>query len=628
MKQRQRAVFTTCCVLIVFILATVVSDIFAQAAKQRSEINAKDKWKLEDMFASDAAWEQQYSALEANIPRMDVFNGKLGTSAQTLLQCLELYDSLKVIDDQLVVYSGLKRDEDARISKYAEMVDRITALESRLNEASSFIEPELLSIDSAKLFGFMKNEPRLKKYQFYFESTFRTKQHILSDREEAILAKATPLTSSLEAIFNLIDNADISFGTIKDDNGNDVQLTRERYSLILDGNNRRMRRDASNLYGRTYWKYMNGLSGTLSASVKKDYFIATSRNYPTCLDWKLDENNIPTSVFHNIIAAANANLAPLHKWAKIRKRILGLDTLKSYDLYASLLKEEPRSFTYEEAKKMLQIALAPLGKTYLTDMQKGFDSGWIDVYETEAKQTGAYNWGTYISHPYVLMNYNGSLDNVLTLGHEMGHAMHAYYTNRNEPYIYSDHSLFTAEVASTCNEAIMMKYLIAHAKDKQEKMFLLNNYIQQIISTVYTQLWFSEFELAIHEQIEKGGALSTDYFRKTYRDIYQKYWGPELVLDSLNEIGGIRIPHFYRAYYVYQYAVGYVAAQALSQKIINNEKGALEAYQRFLSTGQSKYPIDILKDAGVDLTTPDPVARTIQLFGELVDEMEKLLNEK
>jgi oligoendopeptidase F len=600
----------------------------AQAVKQRSEIDAKYKWDLSSIFPDDEAWRKSLEQVKGGLGGFDQYKGNLALSAANVREALKLSDSLSVVAGNLSVYAGLKLDEDNRASKYQEMQSQASDLYSKLSKASSFIQPELLAMDSATLMGYAASDPELKAYTFMLTDLVRSKAHILSDKEEALLSGAGPVLDAPSRIFSMIDDADISFGSIKDENGKDVQLTRERYSAILDGPDRRMRRDASELYNGTYLKYMNGLAASLSSSVKKDYFLAASRKYPGCLEASLDGDNIPVSVFRSLVAAANANLAPLHKWTALRKKILGVDTLYTYDLSATLMKEKPKEYAWEEARALVLAGLAPLGKAYLDDFRKGLDGGWIDVYETQGKGSGGYAWGTYTSHPYILMNYNGSLDHVSTLAHEMGHSMNNLWTNRNEPYQYSGHSLFTAEVASTCNEAILMKYLIANAKDKREKEYLLMKYIEQIVGTFYTQVMFSEFELAIHERVEKGESLSVDFFRKTYRGIYQKYWGPDLVIGPDNDLGGLRISHFYREYYVYQYATSYAAAQVLSDKIARKEPGALEAYYRFLRTGSSDYAVEVLKKAGVDMTTPEPVARTIKLFGELVDQLEQLLNEK
>jgi oligoendopeptidase F len=594
---------------------------------QRSGIDAKDKWRLEDMYPSDTDWQKSYDFLAANYDRLGQYKGKL-SQAGDLLACLQLNDSIGLISDNLYVYANLKLDEDNRESKYQELSDKISALNSKVSAVTSYIEPEILTLTSEQIEGMLAATPALGLYRHYLENLNRTRAHILSDTEENLLASAAPVLGAPSKIFSMIDDADITFGTVKDETGQEVALTRGKYQQLVESANRDVRRGANQQYNKTYLKYINGLGASLASSVKKDYFLAKTRKYPTCLDNSLFANNVPTSVFHNLIGAVRANLAPLHKWAGIRKRILGVDTLYTYDLWANLLPGSSKTYTYEEAKQVVLKGLAPMGKEYLTNFEKGLNSGWIDVYETQGKGSGAYNWGTYSSHPYMLLNYNGTIDHVFTLAHEMGHAMHGQYTNSTEPYVYAGHPLFTAEVASTCNEAVLMKYLLATTKDKEERLNLLIKYIEQIMGTFYTQVMFSEFELAIHDRVEKGEALSVDFFRKTYRQIYQDYWGPELVIDSINDLGGMRISHFYRQYYVYQYATCYAAAQAISQRILEDGNKYLPVYRQFLRTGYSKYAVDVLKDAGVDMTTPEPVNRTIKIFGDLVDQVEKLLDEK
>ncbi len=594
--------------------------------KPRSEIDPQFKWKLEDMYPTIDAWEKDFEFLKANYSRLDQFRGQLTASPENLIAAFKLRDSLGLISDNLYVYANLKLDEDNRISENQERADRISSLNAQLVEASSYFEPEILAMDDAALTSLVAS-PAAADYAFYLKTLIRSKEHILSDKEEALLASAAPVSGSFGRIFNMINDADISYGTIIDENGNEVELTKGRYSNMLESKDRRVRRDANQAYNKAYLKYVNTLGATLASSVKKDHWLAKARKYPTCLDMSLDPNAIPTSVYHKLIEAVNANLAPLHKWASLRKQMMGVDTLYPYDLWVPLVEAGHKKYEYAEAVDLITKGLQPMGKTYLADFSKGLSSGWVDVYENPGKGSGAYQWGTYSSHPYLLMNYSGSMEDVFTLAHEMGHAMHSFYTNQHEPYQYSNHYLFTAEVASTCNEAVLIKYMLEKTKDKQEKIALLNYYITQIIGTFYTQVWFSEFELAIHKRVEDGGALSADFFRQTYRDIYQKYWGPELVIDSINDVGGMRISHFYRQYYVYQYATCYAAAQMLSQRILEKQKGALEQYQQFLNTGSSKYPVDVLKDAGVDMTTSEPVDRTIKLFGSLVDQLEKLLME-
>jgi oligoendopeptidase F len=600
----------------------------AQAVKQRSEIDAKYKWDISSVFKDDAAWQAGYDQLAAGLAQFDQYKGKLAASAANVRDVLKLRNQLSMIGDNLQVYAHLKFDEDNRASKYQEMDSRATDINTKFANACAFIQPELLAMDSAKLLGYADSDPELKEFSFYLKDLVRTKAHILSDKEEALLAGAGSVFQAPSNIYSMIENADMVFGTIKDENGKDLQLSHERRNAILESPDRRMRKDSEDLYQETYLKFANTIAAALSASVKKDYFLASARKYNSCLEASLDGNNIPVSVFTNLIAATNANLEPLHKWAALRKKLLGVDTLYPYDLYATLLKDKPREYTYEEAKATVMQGLSPLGKTYLDEFQKGLDGGWVDVYETQGKGSGAYSWGTYTSHPYVLMNYNNSLESVSTLAHEMGHSVNRLWSNRAQPYQYSDNSLFTAEVASTCNEAILMKYLIANAKTKKEKEYLLVKYIDQIVGTFYTQVMKSEFELAIHERVEKGGSLSVDFIRKTWRDIYQKYWGPDLVVPPAYDVGGMRDDHFYRQYYVYQYATSYSAAQALSDKIVNKEPGAVENYYQFLKAGSYDYPVELLKKAGVDMTTPDPVNRTLKLFASLVDQLDQLASQK
>lgn len=615
---------------VIILLAAFTPEITAQsggAVPQRSDISDQYKWKLEDLYLNDATWEKEFEIFKAGIPRFAEFQGKLGESAETLLRCLKLRDSLENIGDNLYVFSYLKRDEDTRVSRYQEMSDRITALYAQYSGATAFISPEILTIDNLKLQSFINGNEELSVYSYYLNELVRSKEHILSDKEETILALAAPLARAPMDIFTMIDNADIKFGTIYDQDSNLIELTNERYISILRSPNRRARHDASEAFNEAYLKYKNTLAATLAASVKKDYFYSQARKYNSCLEMSLFSDHIPEVVFNNLIDAVRNNLASMHKWASLRKKIMGVDTLQTYDLMVPLVPAQTRKYTYEEAKKIILEALKPLGKQYIADLEKGFNAGWVDVYETEGKRSGGYQWGTYSSHPYILMNYNESLDNIFTLAHEMGHAMHSVYTQKNEPYIYGSNPLFTAEVASTCNEALLMDYLLKKARDKQEKMYLLTQYIENILNTFYSQVRLSEFEKTIHERIETGQAISAEFLQQAYRETQERYWGPDLFIAKDRDIGGMRINHLYRQFYVYKYATSFAAAQDIAQRILKKEKGALEAYLGFLKVGSSKPPVEIIKDAGVDLTTPGPVNATIKKFSELVDEMERLLNE-
>lgn len=615
--------------MVVWMLASMAAAAGGSGAiPQRNEIEKKYQWRVEDIYANQAAWDADYAFVETNYPRIEEFRGRLSESPAVLLQCLKLKDSLDIVLGNLYVYAYLKLDEDNRKSQYQELGGRASALDAKYSEASAFIGPEILAMDSATIMGFIAQDSGLAEYRFYLEDQIRQKAHILNPEEEEILALAGPLTQAPIKIFNMIDNADHKLGRLIDNKGDTIDLTYGRYTRILKGTDRDLRRTANDTVQNSWMKYVNTLATNLGASLDKDEFLTKARKYKTALDWSLDQNNIPTSVYHNLIDAVNANLDTVHKLMALRKKVLGYDTLFTYDLSVSLAPEYDKVYSYEETKQILLNGLKPLGDQYIKDFKKGLESGWVDVFENEGKGSGAYSWGTYTSHPYILMNFDSTIESVFTLAHEMGHSMNSFYTNKTEPYVYHNHPLFTAEVASTCNEAILMKYLLTHAKTKEEKIMLLNHYINQIDGTFIAQTMFAEFELAIHDQVESGGAVSVDYFRKTYRDIFQKYYGPDLVIGPDNDMGCLKLYHFYRTYYVYQYATSYAAAQALSQKILEGDQKALQAYMNFLRTGSSEYPIDVLKDAGVDMNSPEPINRTLKLFGDLIDEMDQLLSEK
>lgn len=624
MKQYQSILAAPFAALLVALLSfTAVAQV--KEAPTRDQIEDAYKWNLADFFVSDEAWEEAFVALRKRIPDAAAFQGRLAESAQTLARCLALNDTLGMQAHRLYVYAYLKADEDNRIGKYQEMGDRARMLYAQLGQVTSYIEPEILTIPDETLRRFIQTDEQLAIYKFYLEDILRRKAHIRSEEVEKILALAGPVTAGPSRIFTMIDDADIKFPTILDENGQEIELTRARYGQILESTNRDVRRAASDAYNDTYKKYMNTLAATLAASVNGDVFYTQARGYESCLERALDSDNIPLSVFHSLIKAASNNLQPLHKYMALRKKALGVDTLFGFDLSVPLVPQSKMEFTYEQAKEYMLEGLKPLGAEYLRSVQKALDSRWIDVYETQAKGSGAYTWGTYTVHPVMLLNFAGTLSDVFTLAHEMGHVMHNYYSSQHEPYIYAGHSLFTAEVASTCNEAIMIKYMLDRATDRDEKLYLLNYYIDQIIGTFYTQIWFSEFELKIHETVENGGALSAESLRKFYREIYQKYYGPDIFIPEYRDLGGMRIGHFYRMYYVYQYATSYAASQVLSSRILAGDQTAVAAYMDFIKTGSSDYPINILKKAGVDMTTTAPFENTIRIFGELVDEFERLL---
>ena len=611
--------------IVVFSFTNVLAQSAPKAIPQRADIEAKYKWRLEDIFATDQLWEGDFSKVEGLLPKITEFKGLLAKSGKNLLECLQLSDSVWNIMDRLYVYAGLSSDEDTRVSAYQEMIGRAGSLRTSVRQATAYIEPEILTIPQSKLDEFIKSEEGLKLYQHYIDNIIRMRAHTLSTSEEEILALAGNLARAPSSIWSMFNEADLKYPYIKDEAGNEVQLTRERYYKFLESTDRRVRKDAADAFNSAYLAYLNGLGATLNAGIAKDVFFAEARKYNSSLEAALDQSNIPVSVFENLIKAADQNLEPLYKYVSLRKRVLKVDELHKYDLTVPLVPEAKMEIPYDSAVAIIEKALAPMGKKYLADMKVGFNSGWIDVFETEGKGSGAYSWGCYSSHPYILLNYNNTLENMFTVAHEMGHCMHGYYTNKTQPYISSGHAIFTAEVASVTNEMLLMDYLLKNTKDKAKKGYLLNYYIDQLDGTFYGQVMFAEFEKAAHEKLENGGVLTAESARKIYRDIFQKFEGPELVLDSLDDLGCLRISHFYNNFYVYQYATGYAAAVALSRKILEGKQEALNSYLGLLKAGDSDYPINLLKSAGVDMSSPEPINETIKLFASLVDQMEKLL---
>lgn len=612
------------------IIMAIISPLNAPAEttqlSQRSDIDDKYKWNLELIYPDLESWEKDFEMLEENYGHLESYKGRLGESGDILYECLKLNEKISILSGKLSTYARLKLSEDKRVSSRQELSGRIRGLRSKISHASSFIKSELLSIDPDKLNGFLLENRKLDMYHFYINDLIRRQEHILTPPEEAILALSGSIAYTPGRIYSMLVDADMSLGTIYDEDSNLVELTEERYSKFRTLTDRRVRRDSHKAYYGTYEKYANTMATSLGGALKKDYFYMRTRGHESCLGMSLNRNNIPLSVYYNLIETVNNNLEPLHKWAALKKKILGYDTLHPYDLYVPLVANQNNEYSYEEAMDLAVKGMAAMGEPYVSDFKRGLESGWIDVYETQGKSSGAFSGGDYATPPYILLNYNGTIDWVFTLAHEMGHSMQSYYVNRTEPYIYADYTTFVAEVASTGAETLLMKYLLQNAKDKQDKMFLLNLYIMNIRTTFFRQVMFAEFELAIHAHMENGGAFSADYFRKTFSEIYRKYWGETLAVDELSGMLSMVVPHFYWQYYVYQYATCFAAAQLMSQKIIEDEN-YIDTYMRFLSTGSSKYPVDVLKDAGVDMTKPEPILHTIRLFSDLVDELEMLLSQ-
>jgi oligoendopeptidase F len=545
-----------------------------------------------------------------------------------LLAALKALDEINNVAENLTVYANMRRDEDNRVSVYQGQVDRITSLNARIGEATAYFTPEVLAIPAAKMTSFYKAAPGLGVYRHDLEDIQRLRAHTLTAAEEKLLASARDFSGASGAIFTAFNNADLRYGTIRDAKGQEIELTKAVYQRSLESPDRRVRHDAFvGLHG-AYGRYNNTLGAMMNGNVKSDEFFARSRRYGSAVEGSLDANNIPVSVYQNLVNTVDAHLEPLHRYASLRKKWMNLDTLHVYDLYAPLVPDARMEVSFEQARENVLAGLKPMGEEYLGVFRKGLDGGWIDVFETEGKTSGAYNWGSYTSHPYVLMNWSNTLEDEFTLAHEMGHALHSYFTHKNQPYVYGSYATFVAEVASTTNEATLINYLLSQNITKEQRLYLLNFLLEQIRTTFFRQTLFAEFELRTHELVEKGEPLTAEAMNQLYRDLYQKYYGPDLAVDANAEYEWSRIPHFYRSFYVYQYATSYAAATALSKKILTEGAPEVDRYLSFLKSGSSDYPIEVLKKAGVDMRTPEPIEATIARFDEVLNEMEKLHDSK
>ncbi len=593
----------------------------------RSEIAERYKWHTADIFPSDAAWEAGFQQVEKQLPALSAFTGKLGDSAKTLLAALQLRYGIEELLQRLYLYAWLKSDEDTRVSTYQAMRDRVTALATKFNQAAAFIQPEILTLPEEGLRAFMAENRELQAYEHYFDNVLRIKPYTLPREQEQLLALAGDMAQGPYTIFSMFNNADIKFPAIEDENGQMVEVTKGRYAMLMESRHRRVRRDAFSAMYSTYGNWTNTLAASLSTAVKRNIFYSRARKYPSARHAALDENNIPVEVYDNVIQSVNAHLDPLHRYMRLRKEMLQLEALHPWDLYVPLVSEVKMEFSYEDALEMIREGLQPLGETYLAALEQAMQDHWIDVYENQGKRSGAYSWSTYGVHPYILLNYNNTLNNVFTLVHELGHALHSHFTNQHQPFHYSSYTIFVAEVASILNETLLMNHLLKTTKDPRKKWYLLNQQVDQIRGTVYNQALFAEFEMIIHEQVEKGEALTAEYLSDLTRELYIRYFGDAFVMDTEFAINWCRIPHFYYNFYVYQYATGMSAATALSHRILAGDRDARDAYLRFLTRGCSDYSINLLQDAGVDMTSPEPIRATTTLMQELLQEMEKLQTE-
>ena len=596
----------------------------SETIRERKDIPLKDTWALEDLYATDADWEKALAWMQARMPELSEFEGKLAQNGQTLCAFLALLEELDTQAESLGNYAMRRGDQDTRDANYQAMNGKFISAVTELSAGLSFATPEIMAIPEKNLEGFYADCPRLERYRRYLTDQRRKKAHTLSAAEERLLAAAAEMAGAPDSIYSSLLNADLTYPDALDSEGKPHSLSQSTFVPLEESGDRVLRKSAyENLY-HTLNGMRNTAAGLLDAQNKQQKFYATARKYSSAREAALDGTNVPLSVYDNLIEAVHRNLDKMHRYVRLRKKLLGVDQLHFYDIYTPLVQDLNKSIPYEQAKQTVYDALHPLGEDYRKILKEGFDNRWIDVYENKGKRTGAYSAGTKV-HPYVLLNYTGSLDSEFTLAHEMGHALHSYLSNKHQNPIDSEYVIFVAEVASTCNEALLMEYLLKRTRDKKERAYLINYFLDQFKGTIYRQVMFAEFEKTIGQMVDAGQTLTADVLCAEYRRLAELYYGPDMEVDEEIAIEWARIPHFYYDYYVFQYATGYAAAIALSRRILSEGEPAVKDYLGFLSGGCSKSPIDLLKGAGVDMTGPQPVNDALALFGELLDEMESLM---
>lgn len=596
-----------------------------KAIKKRSQIDKKYYWHIEDLYDNTESWKNDFEQVKIMSQDLKRYEGKLLDSAKTLLEFLEKRDQAGKLLEAIYVYANQKYHEDTSVSEFQRLSDLASGLMSNYYSAISFMQPELLECSEEVLHSFQKEEQGLIKYERFFQEIFRHKDHTLSKEIETILANLAELADIPDNVFSMFNNADITFPKIEDEEGELCAITHARYMNFMQSSDRKVRRDAFFGLYHTYQGFKNTLGAAFIGNLKKDAFYANVRKYPSSLAMALDDANIPEVVYHTLIETVHNNMDYMYQYLSLRKEVLGLEELHLYDVYVPMMSDFKKEICFEDAKELVKKALEPLGKEYGAVLSEGLHSGWIDVYENEGKRSGAYSWGAYGTHPFVLLNYQDQLNDVFTLAHEMGHALHSWFSDKTQPYIYAGYKIFVAEVASTCNEALLMDYLLKHSGDKKEKAYLINYFLEQFRTTLYRQVMFAEFELKAHQLQESGEGVTADRLCELYKELNQLYFGDQVVIDEEIAMEWARIPHFYNSYYVYQYATGYAAAIALSRKILKEGENAVKDYLKFLQGGSSKDPIDLLKDAGVNMASAEPVEEALKFFGELIEQYRECL---
>lgn len=593
--------------------------------KNRNEIDKKYKWNIEAMYADANAWEKDIQLVLEMTHSFSKYQGKLTESAKTLAEAMNAKDAIWQKLERAYVYARMKLDEDNRVAAQQSMHDKVNSIIAKVGASMSFFTPELLSAPEETLRNYLDTEPALAQYRFVIEDILREKQHVLSQEEENILAQMSEITDATDTIFTMLNNADLKFGEITDEDGDLAEVTHGNYIKFMESHDRRVRKEAYTHVYEAYKGLINTIAQTYNYNVKTDVVSARIRKYPSARASALSGGNIPEEVYDNLISVVHDYLPVLHRYIALRKKLLGVDELKMYDIYVPLVEIPKKDVPYQQALQIMKEGLAPLGEEYIQRLSNGVDSGWIDVFENEGKTSGAYSFGSYDSFPYILLNYTDTLQDVFTVVHEMGHSMHSSYTRETQPFTYGSHSIFTAEVASTVNESLLMQHLLAKETNPQMRKYLINLHIEAFRTTLFRQTMFAEFEAMTHKYVEDGGSLTPEWLCEEYDKLNKAYFGPALSEDEYIRYEWARIPHFYRSFYVYQYATGYSAATAISQKILNEGAPARDAYKEFLTTGDSDYPVELLKIAGVDMSTKEPVILAMKTFKKLVEELEELL---
>ena len=594
--------------------------------RKRNEIPAQYQWRMQDMFATDELWEAEAAQVLELAEEMKQYQGRLTSSPQVLLEAFVKSEELEYHATRVYVYANQKYHEDTNVSKYQGYAAKAGNIMVAISSATSYVNPELLAADESLFEEFYKAEPELEKYRRVISEIFRGKAHVRSLEVEEVLAQAGNLTRAPQDIYSMFDNADIKFPTVADVEGNRIQITHGNFVSLLKDKDRSLRKQVFEDVYNTYKSHGNTVSAIFNAQLKQEAFKAKTRRYDSVRAMHLANGNIPESVYDNLIDTVHKHLPALHRYMGLRKKIMGVDKLHMYDIYVPIVENAGAEYPYDVAKELVKEALAPMGEDYVNAAYDGMCNGWVDVYENENKRSGAYSWGAYGTHPYVLLNHQDDLGSVFTLAHEMGHAMHTYYSNKNQPITYAGYLIFVAEVASTCNEALLIHHMLQKTTDEKERKYLLNHYLEGFRTTLFRQCMFAEFEKIVHSKMAAGENLTQESLCEIYHYLNVLYYGPDMVVDEEIDYEWMRIPHFYTSFYVYQYATGYSAAIAFSKKILEEGQAAVDRYINcFLSGGSSKDPIDLLKDAGVDMSSPEPIDAALNMFEEYLDKFSKMV---